>query len=104
MNPSRSWWSIVTQCRLPAHLCRLCRAQCTRFLEEASDAFKGVKPRSGYNAAAPAGTGRPIVPAAAEAARIVTRLLTWAYLMPSYESNLTGACPRHPDQASCNSG
>lgn len=70
------------------------RAQCTRYLEEAVDAFKAVKPRGGYNAALPGGSGRPIVPAAAEAARLVTKLLSWAYLMPSYESNLTGEVMR----------
>ena len=66
-----------------------CRAQCTRLVEESTDGFRApARPRGGYEAASPA--GRPLVPAAVGAAQVVAQLLSWSYLMPSYDTTLTG--------------
>ena len=65
-------------------------------MEESTDGFRApARPRGGYEAASPA--GRPLVPAALGAAQVVSQLLAWSFLMPSYDTTLTGAVPvLHP--------
>ena len=64
-------------------------------MEESTDGFRApARPRGGYEVASPA--GRPLVPAALGAAQVVSQLLAWSFLMPSYDTTLTGAGVLHP--------
>ncbi|KAK9815816.1 hypothetical protein WJX72_010122 [[Myrmecia] bisecta] len=84
----RSWMeTFVTEEFLPEVYVDF-RGRCTGMLED-PEAFKArARLRSAYNAEA--SKGRPLLPAALSAEKMIDELLDWASLMPMFATHLTG--------------